>query len=534
MGKLTRLLQKKFLRPSTGTKTGKPEEHAAGTETPLLPDLQPNLQTIKETLGFSSDLVVREIRIGISGSIKAGIVYTEGMADKEIINRFMDSVMLQSREADLSRNAVPSGNTMTLLKEFILTLGDLKEVQDYKSLFAAVLSGDTVILVDGFEYGFIAGTKGFEDRGVQEASVQTVVRGPREAFSENLRTNTSLIRRKINNPKLWLETITIGRVTQTKVAVMYVKGIASDKIVEEVRARLKRIDIDGIFESGNIEELIQDETITPFPTIYNTERPDAVAANLLEGRIAILVDGTPVVLLVPVVFTQFLQSPEDYYQRSDFGLLRFLRIIAFFITLLAPSIYISVTTFHQEMLPTTLMTSIAAQRERVPFPAAVEAFLMEFTFELLREAGIRMPRAVGPAISIVGALVLGEAAVRAGFVSSAMVIVVSITAIASFILPSFAISIPVRILRFLLMGFAASFGLFGIFVGLIVLNLHLCSLRSFGIPYMAPLAPMIAADQKDTIFRLPLWAMRTRPRLISQNNVVRQQTRPPEPDGESK
>lgn len=534
MDKLARMIRKKFQRPSTASLSGGPTDKQPGEAEKLNPVLHESLRHIKEALGFSTDLIVREIRIGAAGTVKSGIVYTEGMADKDLINRFLDALMLHSKETVLPGNDTDAGNTMTMLEHFILTLGDIQEIRDYRSVFSSILSGDTVILVDGYDYGFAAGTKGIDDRGVQEASVQTVVRGPRESFSENIRKNTALIRRKINNPNLWLESMSVGRVTRTQVAVMYVKGIANDKIVEEIRTRLKRIDIDGIFESGNIEELIQDETITPFPTIYNTERPDTVAANLLEGRIAILVDGTPVVLVAPVVFTQFLQSSEDYYHRSDFGLIRLLRIVAFFITLLAPSIYISVTTFHQEMLPTTLMMSIAAQRERVPFPAAVEAFLMEVTFELLREAGIRMPRAVGPAISIVGALVLGEAAVRAGLVSSAMVIVVSITAISSFILPTFSMSIPVRILRFLLMGLAASFGLFGVFVGLILLNLHLCNLRSFGVPYMAPLAPLIPSDQKDTILRLPLWAMRTRPRLISEQNAVREQTPPPGPEPGSK
>ena len=233
---------------------------------------------------------------------------------------------------------------------------------------------------------------------------------------------------------------------------MFIKGIVNDKVVEEVRKRLDRIDIDGILESGYIEELIQDETYTPFPTVYNTERPDVIAAGLLEGRIAILVDGTPFVLLVPALFTQYFQSAEDYYQRSDFGLLRMLRYLALFIALLGPSLYIAITTFHQEMLPTALLISLAAQREGVPFPAFIEALMMEVTFEILREAGVRMPRAVGQAVSIVGALVIGQAAVEAGIVSAAMVIVVSITAIANFSFPSFNMAISIRILRFVFDG----------------------------------------------------------------------------------
>lgn len=491
--------------------------------------LDENIERVKTSLGNSSDLVTRKIRIGTVGQMEVGILYTEGLVDKMMISNLMETLMLHAKRLDLYEQIATDGDAVQLLKEFVLTIGGIEDITDFQTLFDSLLTGDTVILLDGYPNGFSANTKQWEDRGVQEASVQTVVRGSRESFSENLRTNTALIRRRINDPNLWLETRQIGKVTKTKVAVMYIHGIASDPVVQEVYRRLDRISIDGILESGNIEELIQDETFTPFPTIYNTERPDTVAAALLEGRVAILVDGTPIALLVPVVFTQFFQSPEDYYQRSDFGVLRILRAISFFIALLAPSLFIAITTFHQEMLPTTLIMSIAAQREGVPFPAAVEAFLMEFTFEMLREAGVRMPRAVGSAISIVGALVLGEAAVQAGLVSPAMVIVVSITAITSFVIPAYNMSIPVRFLRFLLMALAASFGLYGVFVGLIAISLHLCSLRSFGVPYMSPLAPMNLRDQKDTIFRFPIWMLHRRPSFMEQKNDVREQTREPQP-----
>jgi spore germination protein KA len=243
---------------------------------------------------------------------------------------------------------------------------------------------------------------------------------------------------------------------------------------------------------------------------------------LLEGRIAVLVTGTPFVLILPTTFFMYFQSVEDYYQRSDIAIaVRLLRYLTFFISLLGPSIYIAAITFHQEMIPTPLLISVAAHREGVPVPAFVEAFMMEASFEILREAGVRMPRAVGQAVSIVGAIVLGQAAVQAGIVSSAMVIVVSITGIASFATPAFNMASSVRLLRFVLMFLAATFGFYGLAIGNIMLVAHLCSLRSFGVPYMAPIAPFIPADQKDAILRLPLWSFLTRPRLISQNNITR-------------
>ncbi|CEH28532.1 spore germination protein [Aneurinibacillus migulanus] len=498
---------------------------------PLQTNLQENIQKIKKDLGNSDDIVIREVWIGKTRDVKAAIIYTDGLADNTTINEFiMESLMQDAKKSEIDKALSSSQSLVHVLKDVALAVGDVQDITDFQTLYASLLSGDAVILLDGQKQGFSAGTRGWKDMGVTEATNQTTVRGPRESFSESLRTNTSLIRRKIKDPNLWLETRKIGRVTKTNVSIAYVKGIVNEKVVEEVRIRLDRIDIDGILESGYIEELIQDETYTPFPTIYNTERPDVVAAELLEGKVAILIDGTPNALIVPAPLIVFLHGAEDYYQRADFAtLLRILRYISGFIALLGPSLYIAITTFHQEMLPTQLLISLAAQREGVPFPAFIEALMMEVTFEILREAGLRMPRAIGQAVSIVGTLVIGQAAVEAGIVSAAMVIVVSITAISNFTFPAYNMSIAVRMLRFPIMGLAASFGLFGIIVGIIALVLHLCSLRSFGIPYMTPFAPFIPADQKDTIFRLPQWALVSRPRLINQKNVVRKQSSPPKP-----
>ncbi|WP_407690671.1 spore germination protein [Salinibacillus xinjiangensis] len=436
----------------------------------------------------------------------------------------------QSNQANQANQQAKQGDFFTILKERSLTGSEVDECHDYFTLFQFLLAGDTIILIDGYAKGFTIGSKGFEKRGVEESSSTTVIRGPKDGFSETLRTNTSLIRRRLKDPSLWIENMVIGEKTHTDIAVCYMKGIVNDDVVQEVKKRLKDIEIDAILESGYIEELIQDKTYTPFPTINNSERPDAVCAGLLEGRVAIMVDGTPFVLLVPSLFVDFFQSSEDYYQRSDIGsALRLLRFVCFFLALLTPSAYIALTTFHQEMIPTQLLISLAAQREGVPFPAYVEALMMEITFEILREAGTRMPRAVGNAISIVGALVLGQAAVEAGIVSSAMVIVVSLTAISSFVFPSFNISISVRLLRFIFMTLAAMFGLVGIILGLLVMVMHMASLRSFGIPYLSPMGPFIPGDQKDSLIRLPLWRLRTRPKLISQKDMEREDTEPAKP-----
>lgn len=482
----------------------------SGRSKPLYETISDNIDEIKQVLGNSSDLQIKSFHVDASKSVKAYLIYLKGMVDQSSLDEFISS--LANQQPDNIYDELES-----------LPIGDLKTVDDFKLLIQDLLSGDVVLLIEGVDEAYIVDTENQNFRSVQESTTEPVVRGPKEAFTESIEMNTAMIRRKIKDPNLRVDSKKIGRSTRTELAVIYIHGIANDKIVNEVKARLDQIDIDGIFESGNIEELIEDETYTPFPTTFNSEKPDVISAGLLEGKVAIVVDGTPFVLLVPALFIQFFQSAEDYYQRWDISsLLRLLRFFSFFISLLGPAFYIALSTFHHEMLPTNLLISLAAQREGIPFPAIFEAILMEVTLEILREAGIRLPVAVGQTISIVGALVIGQAAVEAGFVSPAMVIVVSITAISNFIIPSYNLAISIRILRFIFMICAAIFGLYGIAIGLFALSVHLCSLRSFGVPYMAPLAPYNSQDQKDSLIRMPQSFLFTRPKLISQKNIIRQ------------
>ncbi|MFX3623760.1 MAG: spore germination protein [Ectobacillus sp.] len=495
---------------------------------PLSRDLHQNLKRIQTTFESSHDVVIRQLKLGAHEE-PIVIAYTDGLADAKAVNEFILDALTSNGSRFVEQAAERSPEKLyEALYTSILTGGELKRITDFQQLFLAIMTGETVVLLNGCEKALAVSTKGWKDRGVTEPAVQNVLRGPRESFSESLRTNTALVRRRIRDENLCCEQRQIGRVTKTDIAVMYIKGIADEGVVAELYKRLDRIDIDGILESGYIEEFIQDATWTPFPTVYNTERPDIVAAAMLEGRVAILVDGTPFALLIPVLFGQFFQAAEDYYERSIVStLLRLMRYMSLFVALLAPSSYIAITTFHQEMLPTQLLISLASQREGIPFPAFVEAVIMEVMFEVLREAGIRMPRPMGQAISIVGALVIGQAAVEAGFVSAAMVIVVAITAISNFVFPAYNMAIPIRILRFLMMVLAATFGLFGITMGLIVIVLHLCSLRSFGVAYMAPFSPMKFQHQKDMFMRAPHWALNERPDEIAKENKIRNKTPKP-------
>ena len=481
----------------------------------LSSDVSAAIQQVRERLGRSSDVVIKSFHALHEWS--AALIYIDGMIDSQLLHQsILESLMNRWPPGDRSFDAPV--DQLNFLKTEGLQVGDITYIQDFPALLSSLLTGSVILLLDGTSDALAISANGWEDRNVSEPQSQTVVRGPMEAFTENLRTNTTLVRRKIHSPDLWLETIRIGRVTQTSVAIMYIKGLAEESILSELRRRLDDIDIDSVLESGYIEEYIQDTAKTPFPTLYNSERPDTIAAGLLEGRIAILVDGTPFVLLIPALFNHFFQSPEDYYQRADISsLLRMIRYLCFLIALLAPSFYIAITTFHQEMLPTGLLINLAAQREGVPFPAFIEAVLMELTYEILREAGVRIPKTVGQAVSIVGTLVVGQAAVEAGVVSAAMVIIVSITAISSYVIPENGMSIAVRMLRFLLMALAASFGFYGILIGLLMILIHLTSLRSFGVAYMSPYAPFYSSDMKDTLFRLPWPHLRRRP--ISSGGV---------------
>ncbi|WP_010268074.1 spore germination protein [Paenibacillus senegalensis] len=484
--------------------------NSAKNQEPLPDSIIEIKELMRNRLGTSPDIVIRDMRIG---PIPAVILYIEGMGDPQ--------PLLQAIHQDMAMfydEKEPSPeHYINILQLRSITLGKIGQADTLGAVEEKLLSGNTILFMEGLSTALYIGTQSLKQRNVEEPASQSVVRGPREGFTESLRENTALIRRRIQSPDLRLEQLKIGEMTNTQVAIMYMEGISDPEILQELRRRMSQISVESVLESNYIEEMIQDQRYSPFPTVYNSERPDVIASALVEGRIAILVEGTPFVLVVPALFVQFFQSSEDYYQREDFSsLVRLLRYLCFGIALLTPSFYIAITTFHQEMLPTNLLTSLIGQREGIPFPAFVEALLMEITFEILREAGIRLPKSIGQSISIVGTLVIGQAAVEAGLVSAAMVIVVSITAIANFALPAFNLGITVRILKFAIMGIAASFGLYGMIIALIILALHLCSLESVGVPYMTSFAPMRWKSQADALLR---FSQKTKKKWINKSKT---------------
>ncbi|MCQ1528297.1 spore germination protein [Lutispora saccharofermentans] len=482
-------------------------------------NLKENIDILKNILGQSDDIVIREFAFGNSMKKNGAVVFIEGLTNKTIINEnIIMPLMYGSRFA--GSEEIPDIDNIDSIRKCMVAAGDVERVSIVDKAVESCLSGYTILIVDGSREVLIVNSSGWKSRGVEEPKTEAVVRGPREGFSETLRTNTALLRRKIKNPNLALKTIVIGKNTKTNVCIAYLKGTANARLIEEIIRRLKRINTDSILESGYIEQFIEDAPFSIFPTIANSEKPDIVAAKILEGRAAIMVDGTPFVLTVPMVFIENFQSAEDYYSRPYLAsLIRMLRFLSYLISILAPAIYVALTTFHQELIPTPLLLTMAAAHEGVPFPAVIEAGIMIVTFEILREAGVRLPRPVGQAISIVGALVIGESAVSAGIIGAPMVIVVAITAVSSFVIPAQTDSGV--ILRFILLILAGAMGGFGIGIGLLGVYVHLASLRSFGVPYLAPIAPLVVRDLKDTLIRAPIWGKFTKPRSINWQDPER-------------
>ncbi|WP_235947142.1 spore germination protein [Paenibacillus glycinis] len=455
---------------------------------------------IKQQLGKSPDFVCQSAPLRDDDRVHC--IYLASIVICEQIDELILKPILEAyaagRNEGFSKPAAPEAlSSLVPIANKTIAAGTAAAVKK-------LLDGQCVLVAEHAP-GFLSCDVAKGDyRSITEPKTESSIRGPREGFVEDIEVNMALIRKRLKSPNLIFESFVIGSETATNVCMAYMGNIANEGIVNEFRKRLDAIQTDSVLESAYIEEWIQDKTLSPFPQLISTERPDGIVAKLLEGHVAVLIDGTPMALAGPITFFQLFSSPEDYYQRADIAtLLRWLRMFAFVLSIFVPSLYIAIVSYHQELLPTPLLISIAAQREEVPFPAVVEALIMFITFEILREAGLRMPRIAGQAISVVGALVVGQAAVEAGFVSASMVIVVSLTAISNYISPTYSFGIAQRIVQFVFMLMAGVMGLFGLMCGVFMLFIHLVSIRSFGAHYMAPLAPLMLSDLKDTLVRVP-------------------------------
>lgn len=519
----------------TNINSTNPMENEDEKKVDIFPSLSVNMEYMKTkyNLLINSDVILREFTINARGKqYNAFLVYIDGMVDSEIMDKFiLEPLMLRNKSNlyDGTQNkviseAVANNITVRKVKKFDLSnylMGCLmpqnavKEVSDFDQVANGINSGNCALFVDTLNLAFDIEVKGFKQRSIDRPNNEIVIKGPHEAFVENIRTNTSLLRRIVNNENLIIENLEVGKITKTKCAVCYMKNITNTDLVNEVKYRLNNLEIDSLLSAGELEQLLVESNALGIPEMISTERPDKASKFLLKGRVVVIVNGTPYGIIMPAILIDFLTSPEDTNMKVNFAnFLRGLRFLSAFITLLLPGLYVAITSFHQEILPTGLLYSILSSRENVPFPIIVEILLMEISFELIREAGLRVPSAIGPTIGIVGALVLGQAAVSAGIVSPILIIIVAMTGIASFAIPDFSFGFHLRYFRFafVLLGFMAGF--LGIALGLFVYISLVCSLRSFGVSYTTPFAPATNSNGNSYLLA-PIWKREYRPSYVA-------------------
>ncbi|MEK8130535.1 spore germination protein [Paenibacillus filicis] len=481
-----------------------------------------DLQLFKEISRDMSDVNVRELRIG-SLEIRAALLFVDGLTDKDSMDRNILKPLMYAARPFEGMAAPPDEEELgRMIVQQIVQVSEIGFTSDPVLSLQKVLFGSAVLMVDGMKRALVLGTSKGLTRNAEEPISEALLRGPRIGFNETLSDNTAMLRRHGEQTQLAMISFTVGKRIKKELVLTYIRDIANEDLIEEIKRRIGTIDIDDVQESGYVEQLIEDNFLSPFQQIQNTERPDRVMAALLEGRAAILLDGTPFALIMPVTFGMLLQSPEDYFDRWIAGsLLRTLRFFAATISLFAPALYISFLSFHPGLIPTKLVISIVSSRQGVPFPVLIEALIMELSLEVLREAGLRLPKPIGPAMGIVGGLIIGQAAVEAGIVSPILVIVVAVTAISSFAMPMYSAGITLRLLRFGAMFFAAVFGLYGVILFFLLLCSHLIKLRSFGLPYLSLAVPDRMRDWKDFMIRLPLQMLRRRPSLLDPKDPIR-------------
>jgi spore germination protein KA len=486
----------------------------------LTKSLKQNIDIFKNTFQNDETLVFRVFENIYMNNIKCCVIFFGNMIDKKDVNEYIIKPLMNSEifnsEFEANKPIYPS--IIDMIGRRVITAGNIGKDKDIKSIVNKLLYGSTLLMIDGEAEALLINTKGWKVREPIEPETEKTLKGPKEGFTEDMATNLSLIRRRIRSTELRPIFMEVGSVTRTKICICYIEGIVSDKILQELINRIKNIDIDEILYSQSLEEMIRDAPMSVFKTIGSSERPDVICGKILEGRIAIIVDGVPFALTVPYIFQEYFQSADDYatnYLFASFN--RFIRMLAFFFGLSVPALYVSITTYHHELIPTALLLSIAANREGLPFPTVVESITMLIGFDFLREAGTRLPTPVGQAVSIVGALVLGEAAVSARLVSAPMVITAALTGISSFLIPKMLG--PFIIIRLIFLLLSSFLGLYGYVFGVIGLFIYLFSLRSFGVPYMLYVAEIKLEYVKDTIVRVPWYMMRLRPKFVGWNFI---------------
>lgn len=458
---------------------------------PIAPGVKQNFAAVKAVLAENSDIIYRPFQ---SGAVDCGVIYVEGMIDQQLL------------EQDVIEPLTQAQGNITLERLFAgVNTGEVKKSEEMGEALKFMLSGDVLLFVGKQAYAIVLGVRKLQSRSVEEPESEVVLRGPRDGFTELIKTNTTLIRRRIHDPRLAFHAMTVGDVSNTMVQVCYMKSIAPQKWVNEVIKRISAIKTDGIMDSGQLEQMIEDNRLSPFPQVLSTERPDRVSKALLEGRVAVLVDGSPFVLLVPAGITAFFQSPEDYYERIVLSsMLRLLRWFGVFLALFLPAFYVAAISFHSGILPTKLLLLSISGRQFVPYQTVVEVILMFIIIELLLEAGTRLPKSIGQIIGIVGGLIIGDAAVKGGLASPFLIVVIAVTTITTFTIPSQSLLIVFRVLRMPIVLMTALFGAIGTMMAFIAICIHLARLTSLNEPYLKPIAPVQPRRWLDTFICAPL------------------------------
>jgi len=498
------------------------EEKQKIPDTKLPPALKDKMQMLQPFLQKGADIITRSFYLEGDPPISAVSIHLNKVIDDETLNQDILRPLMINWHKD-SIQGLGAQNLIDAIYTTSITTSQISKRDTFASLVQTIYDGLTVLLFDGIEEVLVIDIHGGEFRAIDAPPAEQTMRGSREGFIERLDINLALVRRRLRDPNLVVVKTLVGKRTRTQVAILYIEDIADPNIVTEVKNRVDQMNLDGIVASGYIEQFIEDSPTSIFPQVFITERPDKLVAMLLEGRVAIIADNTPLSFAVPALFVQFIQAPEDYYEKTFFSsYIRVLRYISLLIAISLPALYIALLTYQPELIPYDLLISFARARANVPFPVIVEALIMEVIIQMVIEAGLRLPQQIGQTVGVVSGIILGQAAISAKLASPIVILIISISIICTYALPSASLVLTVRLVRLPIMLLASIFGLFGIAFGWVIIQAHLIGMESMGVPYFGPLAPMRYADLKDSFIRTFMKKMNQRPVSIPMQDRKRQ------------
>ncbi len=478
-------------------------------------NLKENLDLINNKIGKNNIVVTKSLLIGKEEELEGAIIYINGLASKDMIDRDVLNPLMLHVEEKLKDKP----NIMEYISKRYITMSNTKVEKDINNLIYGLKRGSTALLLENSDEAIIIDTSSGDYRPISEPANESAVRGAREGFIEKLETNTSMIKRRIRDENLVIESMVVGRRTQRDLAIIYIDNIVDKNVLHELKYKLSSIDVDSVSLMGYIQQYIENDAYSVFPQSRTTERPDVVEANLMEGRIALMLEGTPMVLLTPSIFIEFFQAIEDYTQRTIISsFTRILRAISVMIVITFPSIYLTLIKFNAELIPIKFVNTIIQSRINIALSPFMEILSMEIIVEFLREGGLRLPTKVGQTLSVVGGIIIGDAALKAGIISSATLLIIGISIIAAFLTPNYDMSLAVRFIRFPMLILSNYLGLLGLTAGFFFLLVHVCSLENLGVPYFS----LHKGEYKDIFIRSPLWMMNKRPDSIPNNNPIRQ------------